>query len=180
MADRHGDPAHPELLGSRGGPAVEPHVRLARRQAFDLDLGPADAADAEPEDLGHGLLGRPPAGEVLGPVAHVAALAVGQHPAREALPEPLDGVRDPVDLDDVDAELGRPLGDDARGDHRIGRRARARHPYSTVTDFARLRGWSTSVPRATAVWYANSWSGITASAGDSASCVSATHRMSSA
>ncbi len=24
--------------------------------------------------------------------------------------------------------------------------------YSTVTDFARLRGWSTSVPRATAAW----------------------------
>ena len=24
--------------------------------------------------------------------------------------------------------------------------------YSTVTDLARLRGWSTSVPRATAVW----------------------------
>ena len=27
-----------------------------------------------------------------------------------------------------------------------------RHRYSTVTDLARLRGWSTSVPRATAVW----------------------------
>jgi hypothetical protein len=26
------------------------------------------------------------------------------------------------------------------------------HPYSTVTDFARLRGWSTSVPIRTAVW----------------------------
>lgn len=25
-------------------------------------------------------------------------------------------------------------------------------PYSTVTDFARLRGWSTSVPLAVAVW----------------------------
>ena len=24
--------------------------------------------------------------------------------------------------------------------------------YSTVTDFARLRGWSTSVPMTTAVW----------------------------
>ena len=24
--------------------------------------------------------------------------------------------------------------------------------YSTVTDFARLRGWSTSVPLSTAVW----------------------------
>ena len=25
-------------------------------------------------------------------------------------------------------------------------------PYSTVTDLARLRGWSTSVPRAMATW----------------------------
>ena len=25
-------------------------------------------------------------------------------------------------------------------------------PYSTVTDFARFRGWSTSVPLSTAVW----------------------------
>ena len=29
---------------------------------------------------------------------------------------------------------------------------RKRRPYSTVTDLARLRGWSTSVPRSTAVW----------------------------
>jgi hypothetical protein len=31
------------------------------------------------------------------------------------------------------------------------RRAHAR-AYSTVTDFARLRGWSTSLPMKTAVW----------------------------
>ena len=40
-------------------------------------------------------------------------------------------------------------------------------PYSTVTDFARLRGLSTSVPRATAVWYASSCSGTTCRIGDS-------------
>lgn len=33
--------------------------------------------------------------------------------------------------------------------------------YSVVTDFARLRGLSTSVPRAKAVWYANNCSGTT-------------------
>src|SRR6478736_2909072 len=33
-------------------------------------------------------------------------------------------------------------------------------PYSTVTDLARLRGWSTSVPRRTAMWYASSCNGI--------------------
>jgi hypothetical protein len=32
------------------------------------------------------------------------------------------------------------------------RRAAALDAYSTVTDFARLRGWSTSVPLSTAVW----------------------------
>ncbi len=78
--------------------------------------------------------------------------AVGQHAAREPVAEALDRVRDAVDLDDVDPELRRPLGDHARRHDGIGGRARARHRYSTVTDFARFRGWSTSVPRATAVW----------------------------
>src|SRR5262249_55789163 len=40
-------------------------------------------------------------------------------------------------------------------------RSRKRRPtsaaHSTVTLFARLRGWSTSRPRATATWYARSW-----------------------
>ena len=40
--------------------------------------------------------------------------------------------------------------------------------YSTVTLFARLRGLSTSVPRATAVWYASSCSGTTCRIGLSA------------
>ena len=44
----------------------------------------------------------------------------------------------------------------------------ARQPYSTVTLLARLRGLSTSVPRATAVWYASSCSGTTCRIGESA------------
>ena len=32
--------------------------------------------------------------------------------------------------------------------------------YSTVTDFAKFLGLSTSHPRITAIWYANSWIGI--------------------
>ena len=35
--------------------------------------------------------------------------------------------------------------------------------YSTVTDLARLRGWSTSHPRRTAMWYASNCKGITSS-----------------
>ena len=37
--------------------------------------------------------------------------------------------------------------------------------YSTVTLFARFRGWSTSQPRRTAMWYASSCSGTTATIG---------------
>ena len=40
--------------------------------------------------------------------------------------------------------------------------------YSTVTDFAKLRGLSTSVPRAQAVWYASNCSGTTCRMGLSA------------
>ena len=66
--------------------------------------------------------------------AAVALLGVRQH----ASPEPLwvlaEDRDDAVDVDQVDADL---VAAHAGG-------------YSTVTDFARLRGWSTSVPRATA------------------------------
>ena len=34
----------------------------------------------------------------------------------------------------------------------VGRVLAAACAYSTVTDLARLRGWSTSVPRAVATW----------------------------
>jgi hypothetical protein len=39
-----------------------------------------------------------------------------------------------------------------RGRGRGAPAARPRGRYSTVTDFARFRGWSTSVPFWTAVW----------------------------
>ena len=42
----------------------------------------------------------------------------------------------------------------ARAEH-----ACAKLAHSTVTDLARLRGWSTSVPLCTAVKYASSWIG---------------------
>ena len=43
--------------------------------------------------------------------------------------------------------------------------------YSTVTLLARLRGWSTSQPRRTAMWYASSCSGTTITIGVSSSGV---------
>src|SRR5258706_3756805 len=50
MADREGDPVHPELLGALGGAAVQLHGRLAGGKPLDLDLLPADGADGETED----------------------------------------------------------------------------------------------------------------------------------
>jgi hypothetical protein len=44
-----------------------------------------------------------------------------------------------------------------------GPHARFAGAYSTVTVFARLRGWSTFRPRRRAIRYASSWSGTTAS-----------------
>ena len=64
------------------------------------------------------------------------ALALGE----DALDEgraPIDDVTDPRDVDHVHADA-----DDRPGQQR----------YSTVTDLARLRGWSTSAPFCTATW----------------------------
>ena len=44
--------------------------------------------------------------------------------------------------------------------------------YSTVTDLAKLRGWSTLQPLITAIWYDKSCKGIVVINGDSASDVS--------
>ena len=124
VADRHRDPAHAQLLGPLRRASVEDDIRLARRQALDLDVAPADAAHAQAQHLGDGLLGRPATREGLRALAHVALLAGREHPVREALPEALDGCRDALDLDDVDPELRRARRHDARRHDRVGGRAR--------------------------------------------------------
>src|SRR5207249_5918059 len=48
--------------------------------------------------------------------------------------------------------------------------------YSTVTLFAKLRGRSTSQPRATAMWYASSCNGMTVRTGESSDVVAGTER----
>ena len=125
VADRERDPVHPELVGAGGGPAVQADGRLAGRQPLDLDVAPADPPDAEPEDLADGLLGRPAAGERLGPHPDVALLGGGQDALRESLAEPLDRAADPVDLDDVDPELR---------DARLGAGQRRDRGSNTQTD----------------------------------------------
>ena len=133
VADRERDPLHAELLGTCGGPPVQAHRRLAGRQPLDLDVAPADAADAQPEHLRDGLLGGPAPGHRARPAAHVALFGRRQDPRFEARPESLERAPDAPDADDVDAELGRPgrhRGDG--GDRRGGRSpVRGRHRSPT-------------------------------------------------
>ncbi len=52
-------------------------------------------------------------------------------------------------------------------------------PYSTVTDFARLRGLSTGQPEHTATWYANICSTMADRTGETNSLASGTRRTTS-
>ena len=148
VGDGDRDPLHAELVCACGRTPMKADGRLTGREALDLDVAPADAADAEAEHLRDGLLGRPPAGHRLGTIADIPALRFCEHTAREPLSEALERCPDPLDLDDVDAELRRAGRYQPRGAG--GRTSVIGLPYSTVTDLARLRGWSTSVPRASA------------------------------
>src|SRR6266511_1562107 len=120
VTDGDRDPAHAQLRGPGGGPAVEAHRGLSGRQPLDLDVPPADAADAQAQDLADRLLGRPAPRHGLRPATHVTLLGGGQDPPDEAIAEALQRGPDPLDADDVDAELGRP------GRHQAGRHDRIR------------------------------------------------------
>ena len=119
----------PSWLGPPGGTAVEAHGGLPGRQSLDLDVAPADAANAEAQHLGDRLLGSPAAGHRLGAAADVALLVGSQHALGEALAESLQGRPDPLDLDDVDAKLGRNRRADGSRELRLGPPgALSRHP----------------------------------------------------
>ena len=97
------------------------------------------------EHLRHGLFGSPAGGQRCGPdrgAPRELDLPLGEHPTHEA-----GGARDhgseAVGVDDVDAHADDGLQPgDLRGG-RMGRQVGVQR-YSTVTDLARLRGWSTS------------------------------------
>jgi hypothetical protein len=131
---------------------VQAHGRLAGRQPLDLDVAPADSTDAEPEDLADGLLGRPAAGERLGPHPDVALLGgvrtrfEKRSPNRSIEPR----IRSTLMMSMPSSVIAAATsGSDAASDSTV--LPAIRHAYSTVTDLARFRGWSTSVPRATAM-----------------------------
>ena len=86
-----------------------------------------------------------------GLAAAVLDLLGGGEQARAQRRGAREGLHEAVDVDhlDPDADDGHP---------------RPR-PYSTVTDLARLRGWSTSWPSWVASSHANSCSGTTATSG---------------
>ena len=131
MRDRDGDLLQADAGRAGRGAVVEVDLRLPRRIREDLDISPPDPANAKPQDLAHRLLRRPATGDLLRPAAAVAILRGGQDPVPEPLRVAAEHRDDAVDVDQVNPNL-------------------VPAHYSTVTDLARLRGWSTSVPRATA------------------------------
>src|SRR6266536_2812452 len=87
VADRDRHPAHAQLRRPGGGPAVEPDGGLAGWQSLDLNVAPADAPDAEAEDLADRLLGRPAPGHRLRPATDTPLLGGSQDPADETIAE---------------------------------------------------------------------------------------------
>src|SRR5260221_3002838 len=100
MRDAHRERGcQPERAAPLLGPAVQRDDRLAERRAPDLDLPPANAADAQAEDLRDGLLRRPPPGEMEDVAAAVRAFPLGVDAPEEPLIVP---VEDPLDADGLD------------------------------------------------------------------------------
>jgi hypothetical protein len=82
---------------------------------------------------------------------------VGPSPAPSALPRPsaaADRVAAAVRAlqHALQNPTGTPVGEPPYGRRRDATATRVGSVYSTVTLLARLRGWSTSAPRNTAVW----------------------------
>ena len=107
VADRDRDPVHAQLLGPGRGAAVEADRRLAGGQPLDLDVAPADAADAQPEDLAT-RPPWPPSGRPWSRAGRARSAARRrQDPLRNRSPNLRERAADALDLDDVDAQLGR-------------------------------------------------------------------------
>jgi len=84
---------------------MQSYGRLTRARAPDLDLSPADAANAESEHLRDGLLRGPPAGEMQDVRAAVHLLPLGVHAIEKSPWMLLEHIPDPSSLDDVDPDL---------------------------------------------------------------------------
>src|SRR6478752_1091741 len=153
MAERHVPVPYAQPGGACGDGAADPQPGLPAVLDVHLGVRPEQSA-GRAERLREGLLRGEPGGERGG----APPLTAGQQqlPFHE---EPFGQLRrtlqrrvEPFDLGHVDPDPD---------DH-----ARSLIPrYSTVTDFARLRGWSTSLPRAVASSQAKTWSGTVDTSG---------------
>src|SRR5882757_5441987 len=108
MRDGERAVSHTHRLGDLCRAAMQQQQRPARRLAANLDLAPGHAeADACPQCLRRGLLGRKPRGKALRRITALALavgdLSSGVDALQEAASIPLDGVSNPLDLHHVDA-----------------------------------------------------------------------------
>ena len=117
--------------GQRGG-RRDPDVRAAVVTGEDLDVAHARPRDAGRHRLADRFLRRPATRPTLGTAAAVVDLPVAEELVEEPIAEALLGFRN------------------ARNRRHIHAHPRGHGAYSTVTLFARLRGWSTLQPRSVA------------------------------
>ncbi len=135
-ADAHRRRAAPDT--ERGGTGVAAH---------HLHVAPGGKrfpGAGTPGELAHRLLGGETTGETIGAPVAVGALGGREQTVRQCgvtAQRRLEAAR----RGDVDAH-GRNRDEGEERGHGY------RRAYSTVTDLARLRGWSTSQPRSTATW----------------------------
>src|SRR5512144_1249280 len=126
MAEREFDARHTELAGHARDASVQRDPGLAPRQY--LDLAPAEPDDTDAQRLSDSLLGREACRETRVGVGEAGA--VGAFLRREqALASARQALEQPP-----------------HAGHREGIDAHALDVHSTVTVFARLRGWSTLSP----------------------------------
>src|SRR5713226_8176904 len=174
---RVGDVWHLEVRGRDGEVAVvgdadldarsavvaeQPHPRRAvgARQHLDAPARETDAGAIEAFD--YGFLGRPAPGQALSVVSAVDELGGCVDLVQEAPAGAPDRERDSVYRNRVNTNslhrfiLGYWISPSGAARHLPRMRGSDLSSYSTVTLFARLRGWSTSCPSSTATWYANS------------------------
>src|SRR5919112_4048028 len=145
VGQRHVDVGDPEVVGAGEHGAAHLQAGVAGRRVDDLGVVPAHSR-RRPQCLGQRLLRREPRGQRR---QWAEAFLLGEQPLPHRR-RARQGLTEPGDVDHVDADSE---------DHEVVA------TYSTVTDLARLRGWSTSWPRWLASSQANSCSGTTATIG---------------
>ena len=124
--------AHVDVAPGQRGGRRDPDVRAAVVTGKDLDIAHPRPRDAGRHRLADGFLRGPAARPPFGATAAVVDLSVTEELVEEPIAEPFLGLRN------------------ARNRGHIHADPRRHGAYSTVTLFARFRGWSTLQPRSVA------------------------------